>query len=302
MNFLLDKQKTKTYLDSTMMSCWRQCPRKYFFKHALNLRSEEPAIALEFGVTVHNLLEAYFKDEEPKPFVEYATEGYLELLNNEFVKVGGKTLENTEKTFHKYIDHWKDLENYDVLEVEDTLTSPLPGDNIKNFICKIDVILKHKETGKIVVMDHKTSSASWLGQWPYQWTFDHQMYNYLKSVKEKYKTTNLSVIVDGIFFPSGKKSFFHRVEIPFTFNIEDEATHNQLDTLHQIELNTDLMREQRSKRTLTAFPKNSKSCTAFGRKCEFYTMCEKYPNPTRVPGIPETFREDVWNPEDEVKK
>ena len=102
-----------------------------FYLHYIECNKSENGFFGEYGSLIHKILEKYEKGELSLfELNEYYEEHYL---NN--------------------ID--LDLEKYEILGVEKKVEFKI---NDKNFVGYIDLLVKDKETGEIIIIDHKSAS------------------------------------------------------------------------------------------------------------------------------------------------
>lgn len=130
----------------------------------------------EFGKFCHKILEKYAKGELgifelADYFVEHYDEEVKEVVYH-------KTADIRESYKEKAIEYFEnidlDLDKYEILGIEKQCDFKLDG---KRFTGFIDLLLKEKDTGDIIVLDHKSS------EYPYG-----KRGKILKSEKEKYES------------------------------------------------------------------------------------------------------------------
>jgi len=148
----------------TFISMFNQNKYHWFLKYVMGFESTHKAPALLFGGVLHSVLEAWFT-------VEGAKNGQsLKLLFNELMKQKqtkykdqDKFREDCEKglpMLMQWANTWAASDNatYDVLECERVHEVPLA--NGFTVTIKPDVVLSEKETGHVVILEHKSTSFS----------------------------------------------------------------------------------------------------------------------------------------------
>lgn len=137
-------------LTNSMRSKFNACHRAYRLAYVDLKRPVVTSEALSFGTAMHEMLEHYWKREK----FEMPTTG------DEFRDVTLREL------FDGYIRRWldEDIENYDTVGAEVYFEAPLmnpeTGGMSKTWKLagKIDAIAREKSTGKVVIIEHKTTS------------------------------------------------------------------------------------------------------------------------------------------------
>lgn len=112
----------------------------------------------EFGSHCHSLLEGYAKGEIS---IFEISQLYEEEFNNVVVHDAppNKYSDIRQSYFDKGLEYFNnidlDLENYEVIGVEKEVRFQIGG---KDFIGFIDLLLRNKVTGEIIILDHKSAS------------------------------------------------------------------------------------------------------------------------------------------------
>lgn len=136
----------------------------------------------EYGTIAHEIIEAYLKGELseldlPDEFEKRFIDAELDFPPNQFV--------NLRDSYYKqgveYFETIDLLETYDVLDVELPIKTTINGYKVQGFI---DAVLRHKKSGKIVVLDHKSKAK--FKDAEEQKEYARQLYTYSKGVYEKY--------------------------------------------------------------------------------------------------------------------
>src|SRR3990167_10876007 len=133
------------YYDNTMLSSYKDCPRKYFIRHNLGWRSQGISMPLTFGLAWHSAIDVVWQFAKQVPQAELprlALAKFLETWEAQGLNPD-PSLEDMELwkartpgTAHEmlvqYIDQrWKLLQECDLLANEQPFAVPLPGtDNV----------------------------------------------------------------------------------------------------------------------------------------------------------------------------
>ncbi len=142
----------------------RECGHKHLIEKYLKLAVSPTSIHLIFGNGIHSAIESGIRDklnieERINHFKEYFTKEMMNKMRDT------KDYENVESFTQqgehilKLLSTEKILEKYDLVGVEMSLYEKL----FNNFHFKgfIDLVLKDKKTGRILIIDWKTSGEQW---------------------------------------------------------------------------------------------------------------------------------------------
>lgn len=152
------------HISFSELSQYRECGHKHLIEKFLKLTEPTTSIHLIFGNSIHSAIElgvrdrlnleariAHFTTMFTKEMMDnmMGTKDYADL--SDFTKQGENIL--------RLLSTEKILEKYDLIGVE----MPLYEKLFENFHFKgfIDLILKHKKTGRILIIDWKTSGEQW---------------------------------------------------------------------------------------------------------------------------------------------
>lgn len=137
-------------LTNSMRNKFASCHRAFKFCYEDLKRPIKTSYALNFGTAMHSMLEAYWQGK--KPFVPNMEDGY--------------TTNTLLALFEGYQKKWQESDRmtYETIGTEMRFDAPLmnpeTGGVSKTFHLagKIDALAKEKATGKVVIVEHKTTS------------------------------------------------------------------------------------------------------------------------------------------------
>lgn len=137
-------------LTNSMRNKFASCHRAFKFCYEDLKRPIKTSDALNFGTAMHQLLECYWLDVEAE----------FQQLDDEYTYMTLKAL------FNGYIARWRESDRmtYETIGTEMRFDAPLmnpeTGGVSKTFHLsgKIDALAKEKATGKVVIVEHKTTS------------------------------------------------------------------------------------------------------------------------------------------------
>ena len=168
LDFLLD---TMTWSFSRLNSFYN-CPHEWYERYVMCQKGENGFFG-EFGGCCHKVLEKYEKGEIS--LFEISQE-YEKLFSEMVVHDAppNKYTDIKQSYFDKGLDYFDnidlDLENYEILGVEKEVKFQIAN---KDFIGYIDLLLKEKSKGKIIILDNKSASIKILKKKIQQFSFWH---------------------------------------------------------------------------------------------------------------------------------
>lgn len=222
------------------LTSFEHCKYEFYLNYIVNDDNEylsEGNFYAEVGSFVHEILAMIFNGElTPDEASQYYVDNFD---NNVFYKTRKSTMDKTFETCADYfasVDFgW--LNDYEILGVELEVKFKLEG---YDFVGYIDLLLRDKRDGKIVVVDNKSS------EYPFKLNGDvkakskhsfenykKQMYLYSYAVMEKYGEFPKEITWN--HFKDGGKF----ATIPFKKDEYDTAVKWFVDTIHTIEQETD---------------------------------------------------------------
>ena len=275
--------ETWNFQDSSKISTFQTCPRKYFFTYVLGLGWSTPNHDLVFGSAWHEAMERLLKlywandksydeafiKEALKAFTECYRQDFDELTDLEYDKNPGRA----EIALQQYIKKYAD-DDFNVLGIEQYFKIFLSNEHL--LVGKLDAIIENAN-GDVEVLEHKTTK--WTATvWAEQWSNKIQINNYsliAYVLYEKYK----GIIINGAkFFP--KNNDFQRVYIRKGVHALEDALTNVTYWMDLIRMNFQLLAESDpNSNSLKAFPKNGESCIKYNRTCPFKAFCDDCYNP-----------------------
>lgn len=215
------------------LNSYYNCPYEWKL-HYLECNKSENGFFGEYGSLIHKILEKYEKGELSLfELNEYYEEHFDEDIPhdappNKFVNI-------RQSYYDKgigYLDNINlDLEKYEVLGVEKKVEFKI---NDKDFIGYIDLLVKDKETGEIIIIDHKSASIKILkngkiskSDQQHFLDFKRQLYLYSIPVIKEYGSVSK---LKWNMFKDQKW-----IEVPWIQEEYDEAIQWAKDTLELIE-------------------------------------------------------------------
>jgi hypothetical protein len=303
--------------DNTRISAFRQCPRKYYFRHVRDWRPAEPAIGPTFGIAWHKAMDTVWmyhslpKEElisiaidswraEMKEFPIDSPEFALEYIQNE-------------GTLREMLDNYivarrNLLAEIQLIHAERPFAVPLDETGKLFYVGRLDKVFKRGE--KIYVIDHKTTSqykkdGGFRTTWIESFGVDSQIDGYLYAAHLLYGEQFKGVWVDGALVHKTVHDKFIIIPIERQFAMLDQWLAEIRVVITTIEAHLTVRERFRQLDTPELggfFPRNSNSCWHYGL-CTYYDICRFIPNPEEIREVPKGFIVEKWEPfnENEIK-
>lgn len=229
LDFILD---TMTWSFSRLNSFYN-CPYEWKL-HYIECNKSENGFFGEYGSFMHEILEKYAKGEIDL----FGLNDYYEELFDEKVPHAAPPNKYVDIRKSYYDKGWNyinnidlDLSKYEILGVEKKVNFKIAG---KDFVGYIDLLVRDKESGEIIIIDHKSASIKILKNGSISKTdrghfleFQRQLYLYSIPIVEQYgkvSTLKWNMFKDGNW-----------IEIPWKQEEYDEAIKWAENTLKLIE-------------------------------------------------------------------
>lgn len=193
------KKNGNKHISFSEFDLFNKCGHKHLvFKH-LGLDSEPPSIHLAFGDAVHATIEAALIDmNELDERLNYFRARFRKNMDDtmlgqpeyaqmdEFMEQGCHIISK--------IDIKSILLEYDVVAIEEPLYERIYGNYyFKGFI---DLVLRHKSTGRYLILDWKTSTAAWVLKYKLEdviFMMQMKMYKYFWARKNNVNLSKIDV-------------------------------------------------------------------------------------------------------------
>ena len=154
--------KDKFIIDTMVWSysrleAYHQCPYGFYLKY-VQCNKGEPNFFGQYGSLMHKILEKYEKEElSIFEISEYYEDNFHKEVTREAPK--NKYIDIRQSYFDKGLEYLDNidlvLDDYDILGIEKEVKFKIEGYDMIGYI---DLLLKDKKTGDIIVLDHKSGS------------------------------------------------------------------------------------------------------------------------------------------------
>lgn len=292
----------KPYVDSTMISCFRACPRKFWLEFVRGLRPPGLSIDLHagacFATAVETVTKAVFTANRSLPEALDRGSAAFEIAWGDFeVPTHKSTAKTRVRMWEAVVDYFRvypprtdHVQPYfangePTFEFTFAVPLDLPGfprhpESGDPFIYSGRFDLLGQLDGMPVVRDEKTSGTGFYGNWSEKWDLRSQFIGYTWACRQLGIPLE-TVVVRGIGI---LKTMFHHAEAQKTYS-------DYLRSLWLDQLRRDLIRMVRMWEEGHFDYNLADSCTSFGN-CIFIQPCQSPNSENWLTG----FEERHWNP------
>lgn len=234
------EQSTKRAWSYSRTACFGRCKYEFYLDYVINDDEQylsEGNYYAEVGSFVHEILAKIFQGElKAEDAAQYFMDNYDD---NIFYKVKQSTMQKTFDTCFEYFltADFSWINNYEILGVEMEQHFTIDG---YNFVGYIDLLLRDKTDGRIVVLDHKSAPYPMKrdgeikkNQLQSFLSYKKQMYLYCNAIYQQYNEFPKEITWN--HFKDGGKF----ATIPFNKDEYDDTIKWFIDTIKTIETEED---------------------------------------------------------------
>lgn len=167
----------------SQLSSFAECPYGFFLERIDKVPKKNNAFA-EQGSLIHDLIDQWAKG---RISAELLPQEYERRYPDEVVTSWPRMLASkgyAEKTFLQGLEYFKNFDRFDgyeIIDTEEKFTTKIGG---RPFTGIIDMILRDRKTGELIILDHKSKSLSAFRK--EEKTIYRQQYMYAQYINEKY--------------------------------------------------------------------------------------------------------------------
>lgn len=249
---------------------WRTCRRRYQYKHVELVRPARSTSALSLGTAVHAGIESFLKSEP------------VSVDGCEFINDSDRS--KARAMVRAYVERWQPgRAEWATVEVEGTFEQRLNGSAL---LCgKWDALLRHLPTGRLYLVEHKTTSddPSEVGSDYWQrLAVDLQLTVYQHVAAQKYGEP-VALLYDVVRKPSVRlkkdedaaayesRCYEQMSAAPDEWLVRREV--HRLDEQARVimaELREDI---EAIEKYTGSWPRNDSACTSYGSTCPYLSVC-----------------------------
>lgn len=267
------------YINSSSLDVINTCKKKSFYLLERNLKSPKVSQAMLFGTAIHKGLEIWYQTKDQDASIDsFKNEcGELIALHEKDKRHPNNGIKILQNYFQTYKDDPFEIyrdEKGPVVErdFEITLPGTIGGDKITMVLFgRIDCIMRNRDTGEIIVCDHKTTSS--LGVEFYNRIRpNHQYTTYLYAAREAMGLDTNKFLVNGIQVAKTKWDLARQ------FTERSKEDYDDLVNVYAYAVKEYLYCKEKNLWPMTA----PNPCAMWGG-CQYRSICE----------VPDAVREDL---------
>ena len=298
------------FYDNSMLSAYKECPRRYFLRHELGWRSEGTALPLAFGLAWHSGMDVvweYARSTEHKELARAALAKFLDTWEEQGLpadldvelqdRYAPRTPSTANEMFEHYIEaRWPVLREMQLIASEQPFAVPLPGSSVW-YVGRLDKVIGYN--GQKLVIEHKSTTAykkdgGFTTDYVEGWFSDSQVKGYQFGGSLFFDGLD-AVWVDAALVHRAVHDAFRFIPVAHGKVLLEEWLNDTLEWVRRVELDTKNYKLT-GRLEAGAFPKNESSCFAKFGRCQFLDICRTVADPTVFSEPPPGYTEDRWAP------
>lgn len=307
------------YYDNTRITAFKECPRKYYYRHVRDWRREGTATALIFGLSWHEAMDIVYamahSDATDSEITDAAHAEFCKTWEEQGLtpwhlidvelenEIAPRTPGIAKEMIRNYIKERRDfIRKCTVVDIERPFMVPLfPDENIY-YIGRLDKTLGLN--GRIIIVEHKTTTAykvqgNFRTDYLESWSPNSQVDGYLHAAHLCYQQDKIELWVDAALVHKKIHNGFKYIPVSRLTAMLDvwlSETRHWIDGI-QRELKNLTAEKQMGVQVMKSFPKNTSSCSNFAG-CSYRDLCKVLVNPEELAEAPLGYVEEKWEPFD----
>lgn len=298
------------YFDNTMISAYRECPRKFFFRH-IDYWAPDGGVAIElvFGLSWHAAMDVVWGGgsvaNAAKRFIETWMENNLpEPIPSNYDKINQIDDRRTPWVALEMLEEYAKqratfIQDCTSIEMERPFAVPL-GIEYKGrkvfYIGRLDKVVQHKVQGRLII-EHKTTAwyakeGGFRSDYLESWSPNSQIDGYIFAGNSLYDGVK-GVWVDAALAHKTVHDKFRFIPCDRQFAMMDDWLNDTRTWVNRILEDTEKHNEGQ-----LSFPKNTSNCYMYMRPCSFKPICKFVANPQQVSfdKPPAGYKIEKWEP------
>ena len=313
------------YYDNTRLSDHMTCNRKFYLRHIRDWVPETSSKDLAFGEAWHKAMDVVWghielPDDKLTLGASMAFNKIWEkrgfplledMTDEDYVRLGTKHPGIAYSMLSEYIYQRRDfIESGEVLTIEQPFAVPIdPNDPNLFYVGRLDKIFK--KGGNIYGIEHKTtglykanSDIPFRQSYIESFTPNSQVDGYIHSGRMLYGEGFKGILVDAALCHKKIHDGFHFIPVERQIEHLDAwlwETHYKIEQLESDHRDLEVTRKTiQEVPYMAAFPKNTNACSHYNG-CVYQNICRFTANPELEVEPPRGFKEEHWEPYDELK-
>jgi hypothetical protein len=282
-----NKKRGGSALGFHFHNLFQNCPRKFFLRYLLRIKSKYVSAPLINGSAFHEGKETFYKTRSETKAITRAKTVVKE-SENLF-----ESVEDYETTLFKaptLLQHWilkfgfNDLDRFNFIAVEEEMKIPIPGIPDYYLTAKPDAIVRDKLDDSVVILETKTSSYSirltedGVVSGDQATTYTWATEEYLKKKNISYNN-KLSVIPDIAYWnkQASSENNIQCIRPCMIIRTKKDLKEYQEGLKGLVLMIAQRIEAYKSEKynQFTLFPRNTSWCLSYNRRCEYFDICRQ---------------------------
>jgi len=302
--------------DSSKLTTFLSCKRKYFYEYVLGWRRDRVSNDLHFGHCMHYAM-AHIMDnwhliletDSLEPFVPDAYRKFLvkyrDLIGpDEDLVNAPKSPGYVVEALVGYIERFRAQDRgMRVLFTEVAGSVPIgvddDGESIKLYY-RLDTVVEEPHADAVYILEHKTTAGAFSRQWVAKWKMSHALATYVHVLHCLYPSNKVwGAKVNGIRFTKRDGPDYVRVPVRKSMVMMNAWLWEAREAVLSIRNEFDrLSKCSPSDSRMECFPCTGahEACSQYWG-CPYIDFCSAWPNPlSRCKEVPQGFKVERWDP------
>ncbi|HEX6826445.1 MAG TPA: PD-(D/E)XK nuclease family protein [Nitrospiraceae bacterium] len=305
--------RADTFMDNTKVSAYKDCPRKYFYRHVMHWRGEGVAAPLLFGGAWHSAMDVVWKELPNKPLEEVALNAVdafavkweaesgmsAQLDFDQQTALAPRTpMIAAEMLSHYVYQRQKMILSCELIAAEQPFAVPMPNIDHGWYVGRLDKAIRWQ--GETIVIEHKTT-ALYRKDGPFQydwlegWHMDAQVKGYEFGGMMYHPEKFGGIWVDGALVHKTIHDGFKFIPVKHGMDLVKEWL---ADTQQWVErINQDTISFQNDGHLVRGtFPKNENHCFGKYGRCPYVDLCRTKADVFAGEDVPFGYMVEAWEP------
>lgn len=312
---------SKVYYDNSMISSFKECPRKFYLRHVRGWTGNGISMPLAFGLSWHNAMDIVWSQYGKMPdreVVRLATQAFIDtwieqglphpddLTIDLLDKYGARTPFVAAEMLASYLEKRKatfDDPSFKLEAVEQPFAVPIYPDRTDIwYIGRLDKVFSLH--GSRIIGEHKTTSeykidGGFKSSWVDSWSPSAQIEGYLYAGNIYFDGGVRYVWVDGALVHKKVHDAFKFVPVSASMSSLDGWLWEVRAWIDRINIEKDKLEYGAADDDyMQCFPRNTDSCVGKYGPCSYRDICTSCDNPHKVSEPPDGYVVKFWSPFD----
>jgi len=307
----------RRYVDNTMLSTYRECPRKYYLRHVKGWRKEGIAMPLVFGLSWHSMMDVVWTqyhnlslDDLCQAAAEQFDATWQEqgMPTSTSIDVMDRWGARTPMVAREMLVHYIDarqhaLEHAELVACEQPFAVPLPiaehQEEMFWYAGRLDKVVDYN--GAIRVIEHKTTSeykidGGFKTAYVESWYMDSQVMGYLYGGGMYFNGLE-DVWVDASLVHKKVHNAFKFIPVGHQYGMLQAWVEDTKEWIRRLKRDEANLQEYEGLLG-GVFPKQQQACVGKYGPCAYLDVCRTQHAPDKMEEPPAGYITEFWSPFD----